>query len=68
VFHNGVLVHLEQEFFGETAHRTLPVYRQHAGTGPIRLQDHGDAVRFRNVWVRALPPDSARPAPQPELR
>jgi len=55
VFHNGVLVQLEQEFFGATAHRALPTYRQHAATGPIRLQDHGDPVRFRNVWVRTLP-------------
>lgn len=68
VFHNGVLVHLEQEFFGATAHRALPAYRQHAATGPIRLQDHGDAVRFRNVWVRPLPSGSAAAAPRPEPR
>jgi hypothetical protein len=54
VFHNGVLVHLDQDFLGETTHRALPTYRPHADRGPIRLQDHGDAVRFRNIWVRPL--------------
>ncbi len=63
VFHNGVLVHLEQEFFGATAHRALPVYHAHADQAPIRLQDHGDPVRFRNVWVRPLAAagDQAKP-------
>lgn len=56
VLHNGVLVHDHQEVFGATAHRSLPKYRPHAAEGPIRLQDHGDPVRFRNVWVRRLEP------------
>lgn len=68
VFHNGVLVHLEQQFFGETAHRALPVYHRHDERGPIRLQDHGDPVRFRNVWVRALAPAQTAPTPQVEPR
>ena len=54
VFHNGVLVHHDQEFLGATAHRALPKYEAHAPKGRIRLQDHGDPVRFRNVWVRPL--------------
>lgn len=54
VFHNGVLVHHDQEFLGATAHRALPQYEAHSPTGRIRLQDHGDPVRYRNLWVRRL--------------
>jgi hypothetical protein len=54
VLHNGVLVHLDQPMLGATAHRALPRYEAHAATGPIRLQDHGDPVRFRNLWIRPL--------------
>ena len=54
VFHNGVLVHDHREFLGPTAHRSEPRYVAHPPEGPIRLQDHGDPVRFRNVWVRPL--------------
>jgi hypothetical protein len=53
-FHNGVLVHLDEPLLGATAHRSLPKYEAHADKGPIRLQDHGNPVRFRNMWVRAL--------------
>lgn len=58
LLHNGVLVQAHAAFLGATAHRTLPNYEPHAATGPIRLQDHGDPVAFRNIWVRRLlPPD-----------
>jgi len=54
VFHNGVLVHHDQPFGGATAHRALPRYERHEPRGRIRLQDHGDPVRFRNLWIRRL--------------
>jgi len=54
VVHNGVLVHHAREFLGRTAHRQVATYDAHAAEGPIGLQDHGNPVRFRNVWVRRL--------------
>jgi hypothetical protein len=55
IVHNGVLVHHHQEIMGTTGHRTLPSYSApHPPKGPIRLQDHGDSVRYRNIWIREI--------------
>jgi hypothetical protein len=54
VLHNGVLVHHDQPFLGATAHRALAKYSPHGPKGPIQLQDHGNPVRYRNIWVREL--------------
>ncbi len=62
VVHNGVVVHLDEPLLGPTAHRSLPKYAPHAPGGPIRLQDHGDPVRYRNLWVRQL--QLERPVPR----
>jgi len=53
VLHNGVVVHHARYMLGATAHRAVAEYSAH-GPGPIQLQDHGNPVRFRNVWVRPL--------------
>lgn len=59
--HNGVLVHNHVALQGASVYIGKPSYLMH-GPAPIKLQDHGDAVSFRNVWVRRLNDDSpARP-------
>ena len=54
VLQNGVLVQDNEEFLGGTAHRAVASYTPHPPAGPIALQDHGNTVRYRNVWVRSL--------------
>jgi hypothetical protein len=54
VLHNGVLVQDNVELTGPTAHKARPPYAPHAGRLPLGLQDHGDPVRFRNIWIREL--------------
>ena len=55
VIHNGVLVHHRQAALGPTGHRNLSSYdKPHPPIGPLRLQDHGNPVRYRNIWIRAL--------------
>lgn len=54
VLHNGVCVHHHRPILGPTQHRALPKYVPHGPEGPIRLQAHGNPVRFRNIWVRPI--------------
>jgi len=54
VFHNGVLVQDHVEVMGITTHQGPPFYKAHPDKLPIALQDHGDLVRYRNIWVREL--------------
>jgi len=48
VLHNGVWIHHCFEIPGPTPGGGS----DEPGKGPIRLQDHGCPVRFRNIWVR----------------
>jgi hypothetical protein len=54
VFHNGVVVHHDTELNGPTTHRGVSDYEPHGEEEPLKLQDHGDLVRFRNIWYRPL--------------
>ncbi len=54
VFHNGVLVHENARLTGPTAHKARPPYKMHADKLPVSLQDHGNPVRFRDIWIRNL--------------
>ncbi|MGE5646050.1 MAG: DUF1080 domain-containing protein [Acidobacteriota bacterium] len=54
VFHNGVMVHHHQPIIGRMAYRQVGTYAPHGREEPLLLQDHGCAVRYRNIWVRRL--------------
>ncbi len=54
VFHNGVLIQNNVELQGPTVYRGEPKYEMHASRLPLMLQDHGNPVSYRNVWVREL--------------
>jgi len=54
VLHNGVLVHNHTAILGTMAHRAVPKYTPHEATGSLVLQNHGNPVRFRNIWYREI--------------
>ena len=53
VLHNGILIQNHVAVKGTTEYIGLPKNEAH-GKGPLKLQDHGDLVRYRNIWVREL--------------
>jgi len=54
VLHNDVLVQDNVTLTGPTEHGERPPYKAHPEKLPLALQDHGDPVRFRNIWIREL--------------
>ena len=57
VVHNGVVIHDKLELSGGTGWRgphSISEYKKHADEGPLQLQDHGNPVRFRNIWIKEL--------------
>ena len=54
VIHNGVLVHHHQEIVAPVAHRAVAKFTPHAAEESLVLQDHGEPVRYRNIWVRRI--------------
>jgi len=58
VFHNGVVIHNNTEIKGTTEYIGPPKIIAH-GEGALRLQDHGNPVSYRNIWIRRLDQSAA---------
>jgi hypothetical protein len=57
VLHNGVLIQDHTVLSGGTGWagpHAASEYKAHADKLPLKMQDHGNPVRFRNIWVRPL--------------
>ena len=61
VIQNGVLVQNHLRIVGETAWHIPPEFHALPATMPISLQDHGNPVRFRNIWVREIADSPVHP-------
>ncbi|MEW6747865.1 MAG: family 16 glycoside hydrolase [Planctomycetota bacterium] len=69
VLHNGILVQESAELCGPTMWLQPLPYTPHPDKLPLALQEHGNQVRFRNIWLRELdeaqdgaPPNDETPA------
>lgn len=66
--HNGILILNHFQLKGDTPFTRPPEYKKHADRLPIRLQDHGNPVRFRNIWVREIAQAKGKQERPPFLR
>jgi hypothetical protein len=54
LFHNGVLIQNHVALSGPTSWLERAPYQAHPEKQPLALQDHGNPVRYRNIWLREL--------------
>jgi hypothetical protein len=68
VIHNGVAVQNHFELQGNTNYDRPAAYEKHPLRQPIRLQNHGNPVKYRNIWIREIKAlEGKKPEPkQPE--
>jgi len=57
VRHNGVLIHNDAEIPHVTSHSFPGRSAEPQGDGPLRLQDHNNALQFRNIWILPVKKD-----------
>ncbi|MCE9559880.1 MAG: DUF1080 domain-containing protein [Armatimonadetes bacterium] len=50
VIHNGVKIQDHTKIMGTSEYRVIAVYTAHAPKAPVKLQDHGSPVEYRNIW------------------
>jgi hypothetical protein len=62
VLHNGIAIHSDTEIIGTTQWHAPPGYEKHADSLPLSLQDHGNPIQFRSIWVRPYEPVPPQPA------
>ena len=53
---NGVVIQDSTPLEGGGGHRRRSMDRPLLDKGPLKLQYHGNPVRYRNIWMRPLPP------------
>ena len=51
LIHNGIVIHNNLEI---PHHTPGGIGDKLVARGPLLLQDHGDPIRYRNIWVRHL--------------
>jgi hypothetical protein len=67
VIHNGILVQDNVEPWGPTAWLQALPYTSHPDRLPLGFQDHGNPVRYRNIWLRELA-ETYPAGPSPDAR
>lgn len=66
--HNGVLIVNHYEIKGETFYHIPPNYKNvRSSKGPIKLQNHGNPIRYRNIWVRETKPAAGKQVREPYI-
>ena len=54
ILQNGILIQNNVELWGTTEFIGLPANKPHDAKEPISLQDHGNPISYRNIWIREL--------------